>query len=173
MKLWGPFETHPKAIPWTCQIAFYVVSGLQVWCQDIHDQALNQLLYHFHPFRVGPSTQGKISTVSGSSNFVLDPPLWGELGAISNRPWNSIHCMPCGTPCRIYIHSNSLGSWSPQAKCKVKCDGPSIFKPMEDIKFLWSRALKVEHKVPLKETILLVEIIIQSDAWSAPKTCPG
>ena len=37
------FETHPKAIPWDFEIKFCVVTGLQVYCKDVHNHALNQM----------------------------------------------------------------------------------------------------------------------------------
>ena len=45
------FETHPKAVPWTNEIEFCVVTGLQ----DICDLALN--LFQYHLLHVGSGTQ--------------------------------------------------------------------------------------------------------------------
>jgi hypothetical protein len=38
-------ETHLKAVPWTFEIGFYMVTGLQVQCKDICDRALNEMLF--------------------------------------------------------------------------------------------------------------------------------
>ena len=50
-------ETQPKAIPWKIEIEFCVITGLEVECKDMPGQALNQMLFHYHPIHIGPSTQ--------------------------------------------------------------------------------------------------------------------
>ena len=66
-------ETHPKAIPlnlvglihWLYQvqpfsnstIESFAVTDFRVRCEDICDQALNQMLFQYHPTHVGHSTQ--------------------------------------------------------------------------------------------------------------------
>lgn len=66
-------ETHPKAILWKIGIEFGVVTGLQVWCKYIHDQALNRMLFHmFYPCEL----------------------FYSGVNAKSNRPWNILlHAM--------------------------------------------------------------------------------
>lgn len=52
MKLWGPSE-GPTTMEF--EIDFCVVTGLQVLCEDIPDQALRRMLFHHHLIHVGPS----------------------------------------------------------------------------------------------------------------------
>jgi hypothetical protein len=87
------------------------------------DWAFNRMIFHYYPIYVGPSTQEVIITqglwdfeVSWSPGFVLDPPRWSGLDKKSSRLWNIIHCMPCRTPCRCFMHSNFLGPLRPQAQ---------------------------------------------------------
>ena len=43
---------HSKAVPWTIEIEFCVVTGLQVECKDIGDRALNRMLFRYHPINM-------------------------------------------------------------------------------------------------------------------------
>jgi hypothetical protein len=43
-------ETDPEAIPW--RIGICTSTGLQVYCKDKGDQALNQMLIHYPPIHV-------------------------------------------------------------------------------------------------------------------------
>ena len=40
-------EPHSKSISWKFEIKFCIVSGLQVWCTNIHDWAVNGMLQNF------------------------------------------------------------------------------------------------------------------------------
>ena len=53
-----------------------------------------------------------------------------------------IYCMPCRTPCRLYIYSNFVGPLSPQALVKSEVRQSLHFPPMRDFRIQWSRALK-------------------------------
>ena len=43
IKLGGPLKSIKKKI----EIDFYVIIGFQLYCKDIHDHALNQIVYYF------------------------------------------------------------------------------------------------------------------------------
>ena len=96
----------------SCCLHSWKVVGLQ----DIFDLAFNWMPFHFHSSHVGPSTQLVMIyeqlwgfEVSWSPSFVLDPPLWGGLDAKSGREWKIINFKPCRTPCKYFVHLNSLG----------------------------------------------------------------
>jgi hypothetical protein len=50
-------ETHLKAIPWKIEIEFCMIMGPHMYSKDIHDRALNQVVFDYHPICVGPSKQ--------------------------------------------------------------------------------------------------------------------
>jgi hypothetical protein len=52
----GHFTIWSRQYPEKIEIGFSVVTGLQVSCKDVQNQALNQMLIHYHPIHVGPST---------------------------------------------------------------------------------------------------------------------
>lgn len=54
---------------------------------------------------------------------------------------NIIQCMPCGTPCKLLIHSNFLSPLCSQAP-STKWSGTWHFQPMRDFRFQWTRSLK-------------------------------
>lgn len=55
--------------------------------------------------------------VSWFPGFVLDPPLWGGLGAKSGRPWHIIHWTPSRTPSRFFYPFKLSGSLRPSSSC--------------------------------------------------------
>ena len=81
------------------------------------------MLFPYNLIHVSPSTQQvmidhRLSDfeVSCASGFVLDSPLRGGLDALSSRPQDIIHLMPCRIPSRfIFFHSNFLGALGTQA----------------------------------------------------------
>lgn len=45
--------------------------------------------------------------------FCVKSTTWGGLSTKSDGLWNkSSHCMPCRTPCRLFLHSNFIGPFS-------------------------------------------------------------
>ena len=51
------------------------------------------------------------------------------------KPWNIIHCMPCRTPCSLFIHSSLIRLLGPQALVQSEIGCLSIFHQWENLKF--------------------------------------
>ena len=47
-------ETHPQAVPWKIEIEGSW--GFKCSVKDISHRTLNQMLFHYHPIHVAPST---------------------------------------------------------------------------------------------------------------------
>ena len=49
----------------------------------------------------------------GHGKVDMAKPLQGGLDAISDRPCNVIHSMPCKNPCRVCVHDNVFQTLRP------------------------------------------------------------
>lgn len=118
IKLGGPLKSIKKKI----EIDFYVIIGFQLYCKDIHDHALNQIVYYFdfiHVRSFHTTTYNKSLRLWEFEVRNLDSLLWSGLDAKFDRPWNIIQCkFPCFHPLKLPWFLKPLSSTS----CNVTWD---------------------------------------------------